>query len=259
MISTPAGAPSVTPDPILSMTQVGGSNLLDVSTTDGSNRTQVIFQSAYNRLANYLTDLGYRGLIGDNLIVGPIPANTNPDPTVQSYISWSEFFDGTNYWPSPILPYNFKAPLKVAERMSGTNALFSPMYCGLDGIHACLTRSIYNRLWEWREDRLYLPGAVGTTDLCFRYIKGFPSVQQIGTTPWYDLTIPIVGCEDALAYYIAAEVTAARGPEFVADLEARSQRAADLIFNNQARADQRVNMRRRPRSGGSRNNYWYGL
>lgn len=258
LLRTPAGAPAPGNDPALNFTQIGGSNLLDVSTPVASNRTQVIFQTAYKKFRLRLEGLGHRIFIG-NLIIPGLPANTSPDPAAQSYISWTEFFDGQFYWPRPVLPTDFVAPLKMGERITGTNAPFTPMHCGIDGIQTGWIRGIYNRCWEWRENRLYLVGAIGPTDLQIRHIKGVPPVAAVGNTPWYYLPIPVPDCETALSLRIAAGVGSARGPEFVADIVADAEAAEDILFNRQARADMRVNVRRIPRSGGGRRNGMYGL
>jgi hypothetical protein len=259
LIATPFGAPAPPADPALNFTQVGGTNLLDVSTQSASQRTQVIFQAGWKDFIRYLEDQGHRAFIGGNLIVPALPANTSPDPAAQSYISWTEFFDGQNYWSTPVLPTSFAAPLKIGERITGTNAPFSPMHCGIDGIYPGWVRGIYNQKWEWRENRLYLIGAIGQTDLQIRYIKGLPPISAVGNTPWYWLPLPIPDCEVAVACFIAARVGSARGPEFVADMKAEAKEQADYIFNRQARADQRVNVRRIPHGRGGRRNFWYGL
>ena len=258
LLSTPVGAPAPVQDPALAFTQVGGSQLLDVSTPANSQVTQVIFQSAYSKYVRYLETLGHRIFIGDNLILTGLPTNTNPDPAAQSYVSWTEFFDGQYYWPRPVLPPDFRAPLKIRERISGSNRPFQHMVTQIDGIENGWVRGILNRKWEWRENKLYLLGANGLTDLNLRYIKGVPPIMAIGNTPWYYLPIEITDCENALSYFIAAEVASARGPEFVADIMAMAEAAADQDFNRQARADQRVNVRRIPRGSNGRH-FYYGI
>jgi hypothetical protein len=251
LIVTPAGSPAPTSDLTLQYTQVGGGNLLD----ENEPRTQIIFNAAYRRLMKRLGNLGYRRLIGDNLKIGPLPVNSSTDPSDQSYLTWSGFFDGQYFWDTPQLPQDLCAPLKVRERISGTDSPFIDMRCGLDGLNSWFFRNAFNRMWEWRDDALYLLGANGQTDLNIRYIKYLPDIVESGETPWYYQPVPIMRCSDALAWYIAAEVTSARGPEAVADLEAKAEVAMAEIFNDQARADQRTNCRRQSRSGGGGRGY----
>lgn len=265
LILTPAGSPAGT-SPGLQDVQVGGGNLLAELNADGSLclRTQIIFNSAYRKMQKYLANLGYRLFTQDNVIISSIPANTNGDPTIQSWISWNGSYNGATFTATPALPSNFLAPLKMRERISGQDAVFIPMRCALDGLRELSIRTVLNRQWEWRGNALYLPGANGLTDIELRYTTWFPDlVANLYTTgAWYLQPLPIPQCLSALAWYIAVEVCFPRGDEdgFKAAF-AQAQGEADLIFNDQARADQRTNNRRRPRAGGraSRHGYRFGL
>ncbi len=258
IIAPPQGFPGGS-DPGQQFTQVGGGLEADERNPDGSvvATTQIIFNSAYKKLQKYLGNLGYRLLIGDNLIISSLPTNSNSDPAAQSWLSWNGFFDGTTFTVTPKLPEDFYAPLKIRERLSGQDAIFIPMLCSLDGIRNQFIRTVLNRQWEWRTNALYMPGATAETDLQFRYIRFLPSLPDpnyyVANTPWYSQRLPIVGCASALAWYIVYEVLFTEG-EDVADraieVLANAQAEADLIFNDQARADQRTNNRRRPRGGG---------
>ncbi len=95
IILTPAGAP-VGADPGQQLTQVGGGTLLTELNPDGSLclRTQIIFNSAFRKFQKYLANLGWRGLI-DTLTIPAMPANTQADPTIQSWLSWNGNFNGT--------------------------------------------------------------------------------------------------------------------------------------------------------------------
>jgi hypothetical protein len=258
LILTPPGSPTGS-DPGQQLTQVGGGTLLAETNPDGSLclRTQIIFNSAWRKFQKDLGNLGYRLLIGDNLIIPSLPVNVNPDPAAQSWLSWNGFFDGTNFTTVPSLPANFLAPLKIRERQSGTNSLFIPMLCSLDGLRGQFVRTVLNRQWEWRQNALYLPGATSLTDLQLRYITFFPDLTETtvgsATIPWYYQTLPVPRCLSALAWYVAIEVVFPRGDEQgYSEARAEAMGEMELVFNDQARADQRTNNRRRPRGGSSR-------
>lgn len=261
LIVTPPNSPSQTPDYDLQYTQVGGSNLLREVQDDGVTpvaRTQIIFNSANRRFQRFLGNLGYRQLIGDNLIITGLQPNTNPDPAVQSYLTWGGFFDGTTMNLNPQLPGYFMAPLKVSERLTGTNSVFIPMATAPDGLYGGNIRGQFDRQWEWRDQhQLFLPGATQTTDKQFRFIKYLGDITATvaidGTvTPWYYQPVPIVNCQSSLAWFVAFEVAMARGDAEAPALEERGKAEAEEIFNDQARADQRGNLRRRPRGRGRR-------
>ncbi len=206
-ILTPDGYPGGT-GPGAQFTEVGGgANLSTGVNPDGSFilRTQVIFNAGWRKMQKYLQNLGYRELIGDNLIIPALPINNNPDPAIQSWLSWNGFFNGTVLTSTPALPQDFTAPLKIRERLSGQNAVFTPMRVALDGIRSIyVPRSTFNQVWEFRNNAIYLPGAVALTDLQIRYTKrllaDFPDPNYyIPGTPWHQQRIPIPGCASALA------------------------------------------------------------
>ncbi len=265
LVQTPAGQPFDVTDPGRQLTQQGGAALLRELNPDASetNRTWVIFHAAYRKMQKYLGNLGYRLMIGDNLQLTITP-NSNADPSAQQWISWNGFFDGTTFGLAPALPQDFIAPLKMRSRISGQNAVFTPMRCSLDGLPPyCATRGVINTLWEWRGNGLFLLGGTANNDLQIRYTTYLPDLLTDITNPWYYQKLPIPRCASALAWYIAYEVCFPRGDEpGAAATMAQAEGEADMVFNDQARADQRTNNRRRPRGGGSSSNnsgYRYGL
>lgn len=232
-------------------------------------RTQITFNGAYRKFQKYLGDLGYRLLIRDNLIIPALPINSNPDPSSQSWLSWNGFFDGTTLHNLPALPLDFYAPLKIRERLSGQNAIFIPMRNSMDGLRNVQIRGNFNGQWEWRTNAIYMTGANSLTDLQLRYISYLPALPDpnyfVANTPWYLQIIPIPGCASALAWYICSEILSLRGEEFM-DMATKAialaEDEASKVFNDQARTDQRTNVRRQPRGGGRSGQRWgyqYGL
>lgn len=242
LILTPAGSPTGA-DPGQQLTQVGGGTLLAELNPDSSLclRTQIIFNSAWRKFQKYLSNLGYRPLI-DSKIVASIPANVNADTGSNTWISWNGTFDGTAFSGSPALPADLIAPLKVRERAHG-NGGFSPMVNALDGLLNLSTRTGLNRMWEWRNGAIYFIGATASTDIQIRYIKYFPDFianSPLTVTPWYYQIVPIPQALSPLAWYVAYEVLVPRiGEQAAAGALQNAQDEADLIFNDQARADQR--------------------
>lgn len=247
--------------------EVGGGVAAPEQNPDGTliDRTQILFNSAYRKFQKYLANLGYRLLTGDNLIISSLPPNTNVDPSAQSWLSWNGFFNGTTFAATPALPQDFYAPLKIRERQSGQNSIFIPMRCSLDGLRNIMIRTVLNRQWEWRTNGLYLTGATATTDLQIRYTRFLPALPDpnyfVANTPWYEQMLPVPGCLSAMAWYVAYEVLVLRAGELADAAVTALQNAEDeanKVFNDQARADQRTNCRRRPRGGGRPRSYRYG-
>lgn len=262
LVLTPGGYPGGS-DPGRQFNEVGGgANLSTDVNADGSLvlRTQVILNAGWKRCQKYVGGLGYRKMIVDNFILVAIPANVSNDPAVQSWISWNGngTFNGSvnaNFTSTPALPSDFLAPLKMEERVHGQNSSFFPMRPALDGIRTRYsTRTMFNRVWEWRETALYLPGANQLTDIQLRYTRRLPDFPDSNyfdlTVPWYFQVLPIPYIESSLAWYVVAEALSGMGDDYAtaaANAETRAQNEADAVFDDQARSDQRTNNRRRPR------------
>lgn len=243
LIITPVGSPTGS-DPDQQFTQVGGGTLLAELNTDSTLclRTQIIFNSAYRKFQQYLANLGWRGNIQTLTITG-IPANMNVDLSAQTWLSWNGCFNGSTFSANPALPSSFIAPLKIRERVNGTTAQFTPMITALDGLRNVGSRSVLNRQWEWRNNALWFIGATGATDLQIRCKTYYPDLAATGSpsTPWYYQIVPIPGCLTPLAWFVAYEVCFPRGDEPGASgALAQAQDEAGKLFNDQARADQRV-------------------
>lgn len=224
----------------------------------GKPFTQTYFNTAYRRLQEFLANLGYL-LLTDRYIVTGLTPTTNLDPASQCYISWNGYFDGTTLFATKQyqLPQNFMFPLEIAERITGQNARFVPMRNAIDGLQS-RQKQVMNSAWEWRADAIYFPGALQTEDLQIRFALYQPDLVN-GATPWYWNLVPITRCLDALSLFICAEVAMAR-PDLGLDaaaLRMEAEEKARLIFNRDTRANQRVNMRRRPRSGTGNRMGWF--
>lgn len=244
LILTPGGSPTGA-DPGQQLTQVGGGTLLAELNPDGSLclRTQIIFNSAYRKFQKYLANLGFRLMVG-NQIIESLPANANADAAVQTWLSWNGtgLSDGSGFSATPALPSLLYAPLAIRERTHGTTAFGPWMTVALNGL-LNVPRVTQNYQWEWRDNSLWFPGASAATDLQIRYRSYLPDLVATGSpaTPWYYQIVPVPGCLSALAWYVAIEVCFPRGDEqgYQSAL-AMAEDEADKVFNDQAFADQRT-------------------
>ncbi len=218
--------------------------------------TQTYTNQAFRRLQEYLANKG-TVRVTDEIIVTNLVARTSLDPADQAYIDWNGYWNGTVLDPTVVLPQNLILPWKLAERQTGVDALFIDMAQILNGLPSIWVQQPLNRIWEWRSDRIYMPGANGPTDLRIRYHKylddfietnvGSPSVL----TPWYLQEVPIPRCTDAFSLFICAEVAAAR-PDLglnAVTFQTAANDAADLIYNRDVRRTQQTTTTRRSLSG----------
>lgn len=238
-------------DELKTLLPVGGKLL-------GNNQAfvQKLVNTAWRKSQEYLAERGYARLI-DEVVIYQIPVVSSLDPASQCWLSWAGFFDGNNLFPQPALPQGFSHPLKIWERWSNQNAQFGdpPMEKFLDGIPA-MTKTTAHRFWEWRNDAIYTPGSQNIEDFRIRHVIFMPDFQDSGTTPWFQQPVPIVRISDGLSWLICAEIASARGDD-AQDFTDKGESALSKVFNLDVKADQRVNVRRQPRSGRSFGRNWY--
>lgn len=218
--------------------------------------TQQYTNQAFRRLQEYLANKG-TVRVTDEVIITGLAARTSADPSDQAYIDWNGYWNGTVLDASIFLPENLILPFKLAERQTGVDALFIDMGQILNGLPSVFQPRPFNRIWEWRSDRIYMPGATMPTDLRIRYHKYLDDFIETNTgspvvnTPWYLQQIPIVRCTDALSLFVCAEVAAAR-PDLgmnAVTFQVAAQDAADLIYNRDVRRTQQTTTTRRSLSG----------
>lgn len=216
---------------------------------DSQPFTQSMANAAWFRLQQFLANLGYTRLI-DEEVIQSLPICASQDPTTQCWIDWTGFFDGTQIWTNYALPQKCSFPLKLWDRVSSfpNSGWGEPLHNFMDGLPA---RFKYprNGIFEWRNDRIYMPGTTMNVDLRVRFAQFFPFFETQGETQWYQQPVPIVGCLDALADYICVEACDGRDDVDSQTFKSRAEAEAKLIFNRDVRLKNRSNVRRRPRSG----------
>lgn len=225
--------------------------------------TQVFSQqtvnSAWRKFQDILAERGYDRLIGE-VVIHEFPIVASYDPASQVWLDETGCFDGVTMYDTPALPADFAHPLKMWERWSNQNAEFAepPMEKILDGIPS-VQKTTNFRFWEWRRDRIYMTGSQILEDLRIRYVTYFDDFLDIAADPgpnqvvgpWFVQPVPVMRCAESFSWYICAELVAARGGNSTAFIE-NGLAGLDRVFNLDVIADQRVNIRRRPRSGRGR-------
>lgn len=190
---------------------------------------QQVINDAWRKLQEKLADEGYSGLEQEVIFPG-VPGCTSTDPVVQVSISYSGYFDGTNPQAAPALPQGMVRPYSLWERPSGSTNSLTEMDPQLNGLPS-VPKMPWNRQWEWRDDVLYMPGATGNTDIRLRYAAFFPDFADVGATPWFEATVPIMRCQDSFADYICREFMIARGDsDGAASFQASAEANAMLII-----------------------------
>jgi hypothetical protein len=192
--------------------------------------SQQVVNSAWRKLQNKLADMRYAPLQIDTVFL-EVPPTGNLDPVAQAYMNFSNYYDGATLWDAPVLPQNLIRPWELTERASGSEALFTDM----DPIPWSLPRvakSQWNRQWLWKNNTIYLPGSTLVTDIAMLYSQLLGDFLDVGSTQWFQQTIPILNCLDALADYICREIAIARGDmEGAAAFQASAEGNAMLLVH----------------------------
>lgn len=212
--------------------------------------TQQMANTAWRRLQEYIANLGYT-VLTDEIIITGLPQVDSIDPGTQTALDWTGYQNAQGGIDVDFaLPQNFMAPLKVWERITGQNAYFRPLGNVMDGLPST-PKMGYNGIFEWRGNKVWMPGSQNSMDLRFRFIAFFNDFVTQGDVLWNQQPVPIMRCLDALSFYICSEAANPRGDLDGAQFDTKAQAAAKLIFNRDVRLKTRTNVRRRPRSGGS--------
>jgi hypothetical protein len=234
-------------------------NLLDKTNPFSQQATN----NAWRRLNGYLANRGFTAL-KQEVIVSEFPVVVATDPAIPCWIDWNGHNDGVTTRTTKVLPSDLLIPYKIWERPYGRGATFpiDPMELFIDGLPG-LPKQTYNGGWEWRANRIYIPGALQKIDfriLYGRYLGDFvdtevpPLPAPPGLPPtltqWFEQLIPIPDCRNALSLSICAEL--ALSHDQLGDPQAwmdKADAAADLLVNREVSMKQRGTFRKRSRSG----------
>lgn len=210
--------------------------------------------SAIRELYRRLRNVGTPTLIQDNYVLlgTPVIDGTNgpgvPDPSTQEYLDNTGFFDGTAYHNSLVLPTDMLMPLRLWERANGTADTFIPMKQAPNGLEPInqVDRLVY---WEWRADRLNFVGSTISRDIRIRYQGVFPQFFA-STIDFSTVFIPIIDCEDAVAFLTAYRIAISLAPSVAPTLKQEAEAQIQTLRNEQVRRMQRSSYRRQSYNDG---------
>jgi hypothetical protein len=217
--------------------------------TDNAAFTQPTVNAAYRRFQAFLDNLGY-SKVRKEVILSNLPVVTNLDPASKYWVSWTQLFDGNNYYIDNVLPHDMMFPVRLWERPAGKLCSFWPMEIYLDGLPD-LAKQFRNFIWEWRDDTIWMPGSRAAMDLRILYKAYKPDFVTIGATQWYQQPVPFMRSTEGLSNYICSEVASARGDLDAASFDAKAEIGCKQMMNRDVIQKQRKNVRRKARSNGS--------
>lgn len=211
--------------------------------TDSSSFLIEYLNAALEELQSKLRNNGVITFLRDNFIMSPILPLANPDPSVQQFISYEGYFDGTTMHDLPTLPDDMLMPQKLWERQTGSGLSFAEMNQPMEGLPSIM-QGPFLGVWEYRQDRIYLIGSTSTEDLRLRYVA-----QVTPLTADDDLAntqIQILASVNALAKLTAYHYALARGAQAATVMQTDADRYTRLIVRQYTRRAMSVRYNRRP-------------
>lgn len=209
--------------------------------TDTSVFTFPMMNRAAQYFENELINHGVTTFKKETILTPVLPV-TILDPGSQVNISDSGYFDGTINHAQPQIPFDLQVPEVLWERATGSTENWVAMAEVVDGLPST-AQTLRLRMWEWRTDAIYMPGATQSNDIRLR--GTFESVNF--TTPTD--VILIRGCQSALASYVAYVFAESRGSALADKFMVMGKELTLQICRRNTRARQRETLTRRPYGG----------
>jgi hypothetical protein len=141
---------------------IGGDILTDIQPFSGQ-----MVNNAWRRMQEYLSDKGVASLDRETPLPS-VPACTAADQGTRVYFNYITYYDGTSTQTAPVLPQDLIVPLELFERVHGVTTNYVPMDREYNALPTS-PRQPLNRLFQWRQETIYMPGATGLTDILMRY------------------------------------------------------------------------------------------
>jgi hypothetical protein len=219
-------------------------------TTDNpaiSPQTLPALNSAIRELYRELRNVGDPTLIWDN-VQANLPANSVTGPTVQTYLGYNGYWDGGVLNPSPVLPANLIYPIELWEQQTGNQLPFVRMHQPQFGLPS-RNQTFALGEWEWRQDQINFVGTLAPVTIRMRFLAAL--TQFVSPLNFSAVQIPIMDCEEAVAYKVAAKT--GKGLSGVnpstSDLAESAKEAMFQLKNAIARKMQTIEFNRKPFSG----------
>lgn len=208
--------------------------------TDTANFMLPLLNDALEWFTNEVNNHGVNTFTKETILT-PLTATQVPtDPATQVYISDSGYFDGVqlNTNPQQFVPPDLLTPLFLWERETGSTEDWVEMVERPDGLPSVLPGQRF-RIWEWRQDGLYMPGSVQSNDVRLRYTGSLASFVSTNDTLYFR------GATGALAYYMVSSYLMSKNPQAAQQAESRATERLNQIATRNARMKQREPITRR--------------
>ena len=184
-------------------------------------------------------------LIADNYVISGIPPMNVPmglsvaDPSVQVFVSFNRYFDGTLFHSTYALPQGLFQVIRCWERQTSSQNTFQDMGEPSDGLAGVYQTNGWGR-WEWRQDQVNLPGSLDTRDLRLRYLMILNAMFVANANP-ATTYLPIMDCEEAIARKIGRMYARRQGGTLYEMAKQEETDATSMFLNEQVHRQQGTN------------------
>jgi hypothetical protein len=208
--------------------------------TDTFNPAFFLLNDAMEWFENEVNNHGITTFEKETFLTGVTPAAFVPanDPGQQISISDAGYFDGTLDHAQPQLPVDLLEPSRLWERQTGSSESWVPVRECLDGLPS-RTPSTRFGMWEWRQDGIYMPGAIQSNDLRLRYI----GTHAILVTP--NDTLYFRGATGAMAYKVVSVYLSSKNTDAAQAAASEATIRVGQITTRGARSKQHASNSRR--------------
>lgn len=195
--------------------------------TNAAPFTLPFLNAAIRFVYRKLRNVGDPALILDNYLLQGIPALTGPNPAVQVSLGFQSYFDGFLNHPQWTLPAGAMGVDAVWERPSGVNANFTRVAIAAGGLQPGQQGNL-NRIYEWRGNALWMPGALQAVDLRLRCKVALPPI--LGNSLNFATTyVPVLDADDAIVDRMLVLYARRFSPEMVGVADASSKESMDEL------------------------------
>jgi hypothetical protein len=211
--------------------------------------TAEYLNSALEELQDRIRNNGVITLTKDNVIVSPILALAQPDPSQQILLAYTGLYVNGGWQKQPVLPGDLVSIERVWERQTGSGLPFVHMTQPMEGLPS-IYQGPHLRFWEYRQDGIAMVGSTVTADLRLRYQMQFGSiapdvVSPTGNDSWNNIEIGILCSVNALATIVAYVYARARGAQGAPIMSADAEKHIRLIINRYIRRAQSIHYNRK--------------
>lgn len=223
--------------------------------TDTANFMFSLLNDSLEWFQNEVNNHGIETFVKETYLLGITPAafvNLDSgipapnDPGQQVNISDLGYFDGALSHVSPQLPTDLLVPLVLWERQFGSTENWVVMVQRQGGLPSTVPGSRF-RIWEWRQDGLYMPGATQENDIRLRYTGSHATFVTPNDALYFR------GATGAIAYKTVATYMGSKNPQAATQAMSEAMSRVIQLCSRSARMKQREYIDRRnygnPRGG----------